>query len=202
MTRRALISSIGAPVFLIGGWTLAAQLQPGGFDSITDTISELASREASYRWVMTAAFVGTGLCHLVTASGVPGVPKAGRIAIAVGGASLIGVAAFPISAASPSPAHAVFALTGFTALAVWPVLGKRARNACWALRLRVAAPASAVMLALVGSFLAEQLATGDYIGLTERLAAGAEALWPLITVLSLSLSANATGVPVQSALNR
>lgn len=185
MTRRALISSIGAPLFLIGGWTLAARLQPGGFDSITETISQLASREAASRWVMSAAFVGTGICHLVTASGAAEVPKAGRIAIAVGGVSLIGVAAFPISSGAPAPMHAVFALTGFISLAIWPVLGRRSSDAVWALRYSSAIPAATVMLALTAIFLLEQAASGYYVGLTERLAAGAESLWPLVTVLAL-----------------
>ena len=34
--RWGVLSSVAAPVLLIGGWTLAARLQPGGFDSVTE----------------------------------------------------------------------------------------------------------------------------------------------------------------------
>src|SRR5258706_7467233 len=49
-----------APVFLIGGFTVAAAVQPPGFSSVRDTISALAGLGAAHRWLMTAAFVGTG----------------------------------------------------------------------------------------------------------------------------------------------
>ena len=39
-----LVSSAAAPVLLVGGWTLAAGLQPGSFDAVAGTISSLASR--------------------------------------------------------------------------------------------------------------------------------------------------------------
>jgi len=35
----ASLSAAMAPVFLVGGWTLAAALQPAGYNSVRDTIS-------------------------------------------------------------------------------------------------------------------------------------------------------------------
>jgi hypothetical protein len=40
-----LVSSVAAPVLLIGGWTMAAAVQPAPFDAVVHTISELAARE-------------------------------------------------------------------------------------------------------------------------------------------------------------
>lgn len=40
-----LVSSIAAPLLLIGGWTVAAAVQPTHFDAFMRTISELAARD-------------------------------------------------------------------------------------------------------------------------------------------------------------
>jgi len=64
-----VISSAAAPVLLIGGWTVAAGLQPR-FDPVADTISALAAIGATDRWVMTLTFLlGFGsVPHFVFAS--------------------------------------------------------------------------------------------------------------------------------------
>ncbi|MFF5226922.1 DUF998 domain-containing protein [Dactylosporangium sp. NPDC000521] len=64
----AVVSSATAPVLLIGGWSVAAALQPR-FDPLRDTISALAGLGAAHRWVMTVALLGVGACHVVTALG-------------------------------------------------------------------------------------------------------------------------------------
>jgi len=61
-----LVSSAVAPVLLVGGWTVAAGLQPGSFNAVADTISSLAAEGAADRWVMTLALAGVGACHVVT----------------------------------------------------------------------------------------------------------------------------------------
>jgi len=55
-----------APVLLVGGWTVAAGLQPGSFNAVVSTISSLAAREATDRWVMTLALAGVGARYAVT----------------------------------------------------------------------------------------------------------------------------------------
>ena len=66
----ALASSGAAPLLLVGGWTIAAGRQPAGFDSVRDTISALAARGATDRWIMTAALAGLGACYAVTGLGL------------------------------------------------------------------------------------------------------------------------------------
>jgi hypothetical protein len=62
----AVVSSLLAPVFFIGG-TIAAELSWPQFDPVAQTISELAARDAPTQIFMTVMFVLTGVCHFVTA---------------------------------------------------------------------------------------------------------------------------------------
>ncbi|MGI8814847.1 MAG: DUF998 domain-containing protein [Pseudonocardia sp.] len=184
MTRSAVVSSAAAPVLLIVGWTVAAAHQRGGFDPAVQTISALAALDADQRWIMTAALAGVGLCHLTSAIGLRMAAPAGRAVLAAGGVATVLVATFPLPADHGSaPAHAVVAGAAFGALAAWPALSWRQEAPTRALRLPAALAAATGLLGLVGWFAAE-LSGGDRVGLAERVAAGAQALWPLVVVLS------------------
>jgi hypothetical protein len=93
--------------------------------------------------------------------------------LAAGGAATAAVAALP----QPNAAHVPAATVGFVALALWPGASRVPSR-------RVAAMASAVLLALLG-WLAVELRRGELLGLSERVLAGAEAFWPLIVTLTL-----------------
>ena len=58
--RTAVLSATLAVVALVGGWTWAAAVQPGGFDSGSESISALAASGTPHRWIMTTALVLTG----------------------------------------------------------------------------------------------------------------------------------------------
>ncbi|GAA1656968.1 DUF998 domain-containing protein [Actinoplanes couchii] len=155
---------------LIGGWTLAAYRQPEGFDSTVDTISALAAIGAADRWLMSLALVVVGVCHVVTALGLTWVATPGRIVLGLGGVATALVAAFPL----PMAGHGVVAAAAFGALAVWPAFDRRRGEPVLA---------AAVLLGLVGWF-AVSLVTATHVGLAERVAAGAQALWPLVVVVT------------------
>jgi Protein of unknown function (DUF998) len=181
----AVLSSAMAPVFLIGGWTLAAALQPPGYSPVRDTISALAGLGATDRWVMTAGLAGLGICHVVTALGLRPAAAAGRLLLAAGGVATVLVAAFPLPPVGTSHAHRLAAGVGLTALALWPALAWRTgRPVPWGLRPLVGVLAAAVLLGLLGWFAAELYRDGPLVGLTERFLAGTEALWPLAVVLT------------------
>ncbi len=187
MTRSpwwALASSAAAPVLLIGGWTVAATRQPPGFDSSRDTISALAAYGATDRWIMTWALAGVGVCHVVTAAGLRPAALPGRLVLAGGGVSTVLVAAYALPGDGGSSAeHTAAAASAFGALAAWPALAWRRRDRAPApLRPAASTAAAAVLLALVGWFAVELRADGPRVGLTERAAAGAQALWPLAVV--------------------
>jgi hypothetical membrane protein len=190
------MSSLLAPVLLIGGWTLAATLQAGGFDSRTSTISELAGLDATDRWVMTLGIAGVGACHLVTALSLHPAARTGRVLLGLGGAASLLVAAFPLPAGGgSSAAHTVAAFLSFVLLTVWaPYAGVRDPSAPWGLRRRVALAAGGGLAALTLLFFATALLGSADLGLTERLAAGAQALWPAAVVASVPRRAARRGM--------
>ena len=160
-----LVSSAAAPVLLIGGWTVAAGRQSGGFDAVVETISAQAAHGADDRWLMTAALAGVGACHLTTALALRSAAVPGRVLLAVGGVGTLLVAAFPLPVGGgSSAAHTAAAAVSFVAL----------------LRPAVSVAAGAVLLGLVGWFFVELVADTDRVGLSERVAAGAQSLWPLV----------------------
>ncbi|MEP7766216.1 DUF998 domain-containing protein [Sanguibacter sp. 26GB23] len=184
----AVVSAVVAPVAMIGGWTLAQAQQPS-FDPVRQTISDLATQASTAPWIMGTGLALTGVAHLVTAAGLRPVPRPARVLHALGGLATVAVAAFP-SDTHPG-AHVVAASIGFGALATWPAWARR-RRATGVLRPAVATTASVVLLALLVVFLLELwqvTSDGSATGLTERLVAGAQALWPLVVTLALVVSA-------------
>jgi hypothetical membrane protein len=176
-----LVSSAAAPVLLIGGWTVAAGRQSGGFDPVVETISALAAHGADDRWLMTAALAGVGACHLTTALALRSAAVPGRVLLAVGGGGTLLVAAFPLPAGGGgSAAHTAAATVSFVALGAWPLLAGRSSSEVAVLRPAVSVAAGAVLLGLVGWFFVELVADTDRVGLSERVAAGAQSLWPLV----------------------
>ncbi len=207
MRGAALYSSAAAPVLLIGGWLLAESRQPAAFDPLRDAISDLAAIGAADREIMTVALAGVGLAHLVTAWGLTEASKVGRAVLGVGGAATVLVAVFPLpGGGGSSGAHTAAATTAFVALAVWPFFGaaktstaktstaetgtaqtstaSEGRERVQLLRPPAAVAAGVVLLGLVGWF-GLTLSGGGPLGLAERVAAAAQAIWPLVVVLSL-----------------
>ena len=173
MRSWTVVSASLAPVALIGGWTLAQSRQPPGFSAVTDTISALAALDAQDRWIMTSALVVLGGCHLATAAGLTEARPAGRAMLALGGVATVAVAALP----QPNAGHFPAATTAFVALAAWPVLAL--------VPSRTAAVVATVVLGALDLWLVVELPRETIVGLTERVAAGAQALWPLATALLL-----------------
>jgi hypothetical membrane protein len=179
-----VVSAAAAPVLLVGGWTLAAARQVPAVDPAVETISALAALDATDRWIMTTALAGLGACHLVTALALRPAARPGRAVLALGGGATVAVAALPLPAEGGSTPHAVAAAVAFLALAVWPTAGAHRAAPAAVLSRPVSAVAAAVLLGLVGWFALE-LASGAQVGTSERVAAAAQAVWPLVVVLGL-----------------
>jgi len=177
-------------MLLIGGWTLAAGIQPMHFDAVMRTISDLAAYDAAHRWLMTGALAGVGLSHLATAGALFCARTAGRLVLGLGGLATLLVAAFPLPAGDgSSSAHTAAATTAFVSLAVWPAFAWRypltpGRTVPVLLRPQASAAAACTLLVFLAWFFVEQLVGGQRIGLAERVAAGSQALWPLAVVVS------------------
>lgn len=181
-----LVSSLAAPVLLVGGWTWAAARQQGGFDPVVETISALAARDADDRWLMTTALAGLGVCHLTTALALRSAAIPGRVVLAVGGVGTLLVAAFPLPAdGGGSAAHTLVAGLSFGSLGVWPLLAGRPDGPA-ALGRAASVAAGVVLLGLVAWFTAELASDSSRVGLSERVAAGSQAVWPLVAAWSTS----------------
>jgi hypothetical membrane protein len=180
------LSSAAAPVLLVGGWTVAAMLQPGSFDQVRQTISALAAHGAADRQVMSLALLSVGVCHVITGLALRPAASPGRVLLMTGGVATVLVAAFPVRAgAGRSVPHTVAAAAAFIALAAWPAVGgRRGAGLPWGLRAGVSAGASAALFGLLGWFYVELSTGGLQLGLAERVAAGAQALWPLVVVIT------------------
>jgi hypothetical membrane protein len=179
-----VISSFVSPVLLVGGWTIAAMLQPPRFDPVVDTVSALAAIGATDRWFMTLVFLVVGACDAVTGLALRPAAPAGRLILIAGGIAGMMVAVTPEHLGG-SITHAVWAAAGFAALAAWPA-GAWRRDPAPPPGLRPAAcfGAVAVQLILLACFVAELITGGRQVGLAERVLGAAQATWPLVVVLS------------------
>jgi hypothetical membrane protein len=180
-----LIPAVAAPVLLIGGWTVAAGLQPH-FDPVADTVSALAAIGATDRWVMNLVFLLVGACYILTALALRPAKTPGRLTL-IGGA----IAGMLVATSPEHPGgfgsvpHFVFASIGFAGLTLWPIAAARRGPAVpWGLRPAPAAAAVAVQFALLTWFGAELILGAGQVGLAERLVGTAQAAWPLAVVLS------------------
>ncbi|MEU2272727.1 DUF998 domain-containing protein [Streptomyces olindensis] len=192
----ALVSSGCAPVVLIMGWLVAASLQGSAYDPAAQTISVLAAPGGSGYWVMTAAFIALGVCHLVTAWGLRPAAPAGRVALAAGGGSALAVALVPAPSSGGSLSHGSVAAVGFVLLAAWPVLASRSGDTVpWALRPLPALGATAVMALGAAWFLIELHQRGA-AGAAERAVTTIQSVWPFVVVLSCFQRSAREGYPV------
>ncbi|HEY0215488.1 MAG TPA: DUF998 domain-containing protein [Cellulomonas sp.] len=196
----AVLTSVTAPVAMIGGWTLAGAVQ-GGFDPVRRTISDLAATTAVHPGIMTTGLLLTGAAHVGTALGLRAAAVPGRLLLALGGLGTAAVAVLP-SDRVPS-AHGVAAAVAFGSLALWPAAASRSRRGdrgaapgpgsparAPAVLGRAAGVAASVVLTglLVWFVLELQGAAPDQgatTGLAERAVAGAQSLWPCVVVLAL-----------------
>ncbi|AXE90880.1 hypothetical protein C1703_38165 [Streptomyces sp. Go-475] len=166
------------------GWLVAASLQGPAYDPAAQTISVLAAPGGSGYWVMTAAFIALGVCHLLTAWGLRPAATAGRVALAAGGVSALTVALVPAPSSGGSLGHGSVAAVGFVLLAAWPVLAARTSGTVpWALRPLPSLGATAVMALGAAWFLVELHQRGA-AGAAERAVTTIQSVWPFLVVLS------------------
>ncbi len=185
-----VVSSAATPVLQIGGWSVAASLQPQSFDSVKQSVSALAGQGAADRWVMTLTFIVVAICYIATAVALRPAALAGRLVLIAGALAGLLVAANPEAApGSFSLPHALWSALGFALLAAWPLGAYRGGPGVpWALRPNPSIGAVAVIVALTGWFLVELLTGGAALGLAERLVGFAQAAWPLIVVASCHMT--------------
>lgn len=180
----ALVSSAGAMVSAVGGWTIAQAAQPAGFDPVRDTISALARHGLDHRWIMSLGLAGLGIAHVVTAAGLSALRPLSRMVLATAGVATLFVVVFAQPYDGSSGAHIAAATTGFALLVLWPVTtATRRDDAPTVLRPPVAIVVSVVSAALL---ISVGLVPADGpLGLLERILVFQQALWPFVVVLAL-----------------
>jgi hypothetical membrane protein len=179
-------SAVIAPFALIGGWTAAADLQPGHFDAISQSISSLASYGVTDRWVMTTVLFVVSACNLVTGFGLRPAALYGRALLVVGGIFGILVALNPQPMGGGSVRHEVAAGLSCAAMTAWPVFARRPER--WApagLRPNVSLWATIVISAIVVWYCVELISGAGMLGLAERVLTGTQTVWPLTVVLTV-----------------
>jgi hypothetical protein len=191
-------SSAAAPVALIGGWTIAADLQPGSFDAVSRSISTLAAYGATDRWVMTLALLVVGCCDVVTGLALYQAAPAGRLLLMAGGLSGMLVAASPQPAGGGlSVSHVTGATIGCVVMTIWPAAGRRREPSAPAALRPPAAMCAAAAMSVVGVWFSLELLTGGgQIGLAERVLTGAQTTWPLAVMLTIAAAGGTQRVAV------
>ena len=155
-----VILSAAAPVLMVGGWTVAAGLQPHSFDPVTQTVSALAAPGAADRWVMTLTFLVVGACDFATGVALRPARAPGRLILMAGAVAGLLVAANPeqpgtsLPLPQMTPGGRRVHRAGVLAGGAW----RRGPSVPWGLRPAVSAGAVAVLLALLAWFGAELIA--------------------------------------------
>jgi hypothetical membrane protein len=177
-------SAAAAPLLLVGGMTIAAELQPPGFAVFSGTVSSLAGQGAADTWVMTLTFAIVGALDVVTAVALRAAATGGRLVLAGAGIAGMLVAAFPEHTGG-SLIHACWAGLGFGGLILWPLFAvRRGADVPWALRASACYSVTAALALLTIWFAVEEATRGTELGVAERLAGVAQTFWPLVVVRS------------------
>jgi hypothetical membrane protein len=178
----AVAAAGAAPVLLIGGFLLATAVQPATYDPVRDTISALAEHGAVDSWLMTSAIAGVGLCYLLAALGLQPAGRIGRVLLAGGGVATLLIAVFRVPRHGYSLPHELAVIATALTCCTWPAFASRRPPAA---RLLTRAPsflATGVLLGLAAWYTLES--HGPLLGIAERCAAAAPALWLLAVAVT------------------
>lgn len=184
----AIISSGMSVLLLVGGWLVADAVQPSSYSPMRQTVSVLAGHGGHQRWIMTAALVGVGCCHLVTAAGLAFVSVSARVTLVVAGVAGLGIALSPEPVHGSTARHVAFTAVGAVAIAIWPALiGGRAGWRAAASGFKTTAIATAISLTLFAWLVAETFG-GAELGAAERVTSSLQTCWPFVIVLTARLA--------------
>jgi hypothetical membrane protein len=192
-------SSVLAPVILVSGWTVAADLQHHPFDAVRRSISALGAEGMPYHWVIAVTLVGVGVCHAATGLALRPAAEPGRILLVIGGVSGMLIGLNPQGAHSGSLPHEAFSLIGVVVMTIWPLAALR-RDPGVPFGLRpVAAYATTTVTLIFLSWFTIELFNGAQLGLAERTVTADQSVWPLLVVLSVLVADQRSTLPAKQA---
>jgi hypothetical membrane protein len=187
------------PAGFIVAWVVSGAATEG-YSPVSQAISRLAAAGAPTRWLMTAGFVSFGLAVPAYAAALrASLPGYAWASAAVSGLATLGVAIFPLDVSGGIDAlHGGFAVLGYAALALVPILAARPLAAA---RLRRAAAASIVLGVLSGACLAATL-LGPAHGLFQRLGLTLGDAWLITTAVGMLRGVDRRSTPTLRWLPR
>jgi len=185
--RAVLPLTVLAPVVLVVGFVVAQGAQLRAYDPIEQTVSTLAGRGATDRWIMTTVLLVTGTIYLVVASGLRPLGVIARLLLGLGGAMVLAAALAPQPAAGSSAVHMTSATIAWAAFASWPLAAAAGSGLRRGLRLG-SLVASGVLVVLMGWFCAQLWSDGTWLGVAERVLLAAQTVWPIAIAASLRVS--------------
>ena len=182
LERAALPLALLAPVVLVGGFVAAAAAQPR-YDPVAQSISTLAGRGATDRWIMAGALVALGVLYVLVAAGLRRVPTPARGLLGLGGVLVViaGLEAQP--ADGSNPVHMTAAALAWLAFVAWP-LAITAADAVDDRWRRASAVASGALALLVVWFAVELWGSGALYGASQRVVLVAQTVWPVVVAVA------------------
>jgi hypothetical membrane protein len=180
-----VLSAALSPVLVAAAWLSADAVQPASYSPIRQTLSVLAGRAGTDRWVMTVALFLVGGCYLVTAAGLRRLGNRATVLLVVAGLSSICVAVNPEPAHGSTPQHLAWTALGEVAIAIWPAsIIRRPSSRTPIPSVVVLTAMTAASLALLG-WLVIETQQGNALGLAERLSLSAQTSLPFFVALLL-----------------
>jgi hypothetical protein len=171
-----------APLILLVTSIVAAMMADEDYNATRETLSVLATTRGG-AWVMTIGIAVSGACQIVTSTGLAGISRPARWALAGAGVCGVAVAFLPVTIA-PTP-HLIAAGGSAVLFCLWPLLAiTREPTAAATLRPAIAIAASIILWVLLGWTVLET-GGGNLLGLAERVNFIAEMVWPAVVVANL-----------------
>jgi hypothetical membrane protein len=122
------LAGIVGPTAFVAAWVVGGLRRGDGYSPVQDAISRLAEVGAPTQPLMTAGFVTFGVAVPAFAiSARDELGPAATVALVAAGITTLGVAATPLGG-DVDTLHAVFAGTGYVAMAAAPLLAARTRT--------------------------------------------------------------------------
>jgi hypothetical membrane protein len=180
----AVVAAALSPVVLAAAWLSADGVQPAAYSPVRQTLSVLAGRAGTDRWVMTTALFLVGGCYLVTAVGLRRVGTWAALLLVVAGVASMCVAVSPEPAQGSTPQHLAWTALGEAALAIWPASVARRASPASIPSVPIMRTMTAISLGLC-AWLAMETQRGNALGLAERLSLSVQTFLPFVVALLL-----------------
>ena len=170
-------------LFLLGGLAAEAAQPPGTYDAYGQTVSTLAGRGASDRWIMASVLAAMGVIYVLVAAGLRGVPRSARLVLGLAGGAALVAALAAQPARGSSTVHMAATVTAVLALILWTLPLAADRTLDPGLR-RGSLAAAAVMTAGLAWLCAQAWTDGTWLGVAERVLILAQTVWPIRVAVS------------------